>query len=576
MASLTDLIRDTNKYTKQHIFLWTNHHQEVFDNIKEDLIKNPGLLMPDPKGEFILETDASGDGCGAVLYQMVKGTLYPVWYLSKKFSEAERNYNTRDREALAIIWAFKKCQSYLALRPFIVYSDHESLSKFIDQPKLKGRDWRWAELISAFKFVQRYRKGEEMVIPDTLSRAFAQGVPEGVWDDIEHDSKHSIIFNDEQWTDVEYLGTKTEKTAQLTPVTTRSTRTKTQPHWHEHNDEQITKAKRNRPERNAEIHEEHQDTLKMKPDKDETNKELKHKSYKKNKRMKEDESEDPLPAEVLEEYIKTFWTAESLVNDESASIAKAYPNWIEIVKKNYHADPFFKELKELLELPEEESKYLAGSVKSRTKNFRMKGELIFFTPQYGQLRTEYTEKLCIPLMQSGFPQSLRMLILYDAHDSKMHLGTMKTFARVSQGYWWPGMKQQIKRYVQSCKSCATNKFKCTDTKPTSGGKAIPGERMEEIQMDFITDLPPTTNGYDTILVVVDRLTKFAYFIAAKKTDSARMTAVRVFERVFSIHGAPKVVHSDRDTRFTSLFYASLMKLMGVNQAMNGSKSPPQF
>ena len=61
----------------------------------------------------------------------------------------------------------------MKLKPFVLYSDHESLAKFNDQAVLKGRDWRYAEQISGYVFEQRYRKGDMMGVPDALSRAFA-------------------------------------------------------------------------------------------------------------------------------------------------------------------------------------------------------------------------------------------------------------------------------------------------------------------------------------------------------------------------------------------------------------------
>ena len=119
--------------------------------------------------------------------------LIPIWYLSKKFSSAEANYSTRDREALAVIYALNKFQSYLLNKPFVLYSDHESLASFQKQPRLKNRDWRYQETISQFTFEQRYRKGELMTVPDALSRAFDEKEESlGVWHEIEHSNSTKL------------------------------------------------------------------------------------------------------------------------------------------------------------------------------------------------------------------------------------------------------------------------------------------------------------------------------------------------------------------------------------------------
>ena len=98
----------------------------------------------------MVETDASGIGVAGCLYEMIEEKLNPVWYVSHKFSTAERNYAPRDQEMLAVIYALRKFRSYLLCRTFRLYSDHESLSKFQKQPDLKKRDWRWAEFLGDY------------------------------------------------------------------------------------------------------------------------------------------------------------------------------------------------------------------------------------------------------------------------------------------------------------------------------------------------------------------------------------------------------------------------------------------
>jgi len=114
---------------KRTKFIWTAGMQQEFDDIKLALIAATGLHIPDLRGEFVLETDASQLGLGAVLYQFAEEQLKPVWFLSHRFSSAEMNYNTRDREALAVVHALKKCMVYLMLKKFVLYSDHESLAE---------------------------------------------------------------------------------------------------------------------------------------------------------------------------------------------------------------------------------------------------------------------------------------------------------------------------------------------------------------------------------------------------------------------------------------------------------------
>lgn len=72
-------------------------------------------------------------------------------------------------------------------------------------------------------------------------------------------------------------------------------------------------------------------------------------------------------------------------------------------------------------------------------------------------------------------------------------------------------------------------------------------------MDFITGLPSTSRGYDSVMVVIDHLTKRAHFVAGNCTDNAETVAQRFHQEIFRLHGLPNVVVSDRDSKFTSTF-----------------------
>ncbi|MCO6420064.1 hypothetical protein JYK14_28520, partial [Siccirubricoccus sp. KC 17139] len=82
-------------------------------------------------------------------------------------------------------------------------------------------------------------------------------------------------------------------------------------------------------------------------------------------------------------------------------------------------------------------------------------------------------------------------------------------------------------------------------------------------MDFITKLPKTLNGYDTIWVVVDRLTKSAHFLPIKETDKMEKLAQVYLKEIVSLHGVPISIISDRDSRFTSRFWQTLQQALGT-------------
>ncbi|GJU55913.1 putative reverse transcriptase domain-containing protein, partial [Tanacetum coccineum] len=116
---------------------------------------------------------------------------------------------------------------------------------------------------------------------------------------------------------------------------------------------------------------------------------------------------------------------------------------------------------------------------------------------------------------------LRDLVMHESHKSKysIHLGSDKKYQDLKPLYWWPNMKADIATYVSKCLTCA--KVKAEHQKPSGllQQPEIPVWKWEMITMDFVSGLPRTPNGYDTIWVIVDRLTKSAHFLPMKKTDS---------------------------------------------------------
>jgi hypothetical protein len=169
-------------------------------------------------------------------------------------------------------------------------------------------------------------------------------------------------------------------------------------------------------------------------------------------------------------------------------------------------------------------------------------------------------------------QCLKQMILQEMHNVPYagHPGYQKTVAVVKIHYFWPGMKREIDEYIARCMEC--QKVKAEHRHPTGllQPLPIPEWKWEVVTMDFITGLPRTTKLHDSIIVVVDKLTKAAHFIPLKTTHKAA-DVVNIFIReVARLHGIPKMIVSDRDPKFTSNFRKGLFKGFGMN--LNFSKA----
>ncbi|GJT48083.1 putative reverse transcriptase domain-containing protein [Tanacetum coccineum] len=150
---------------------------------------------------------------------------------------------------------------------------------------------------------------------------------------------------------------------------------------------------------------------------------------------------------------------------------------------------------------------------------------------------------------------LRTLVMHESHKSKysIHPGSDKMYQDLKQFYWWPNMKANIATYVSKCLTCS--KVKAEHQKPSGllVQLEIPEWKWEKIIMDFVTKLPKMINGYDTIWVIVDPLTKSAHFLPMRETNPMEKLMKLYMKEVVTRHGVHVSIISDHDGRFTSLF-----------------------
>jgi transposase InsO family protein len=174
---LTQLLR------KNVVWRWGDRQQQAFDGLKSALLSAPVLRHFDPDLPIILDTDASDFALGAVLSQPdpSDGLEHPVAFLSRQFSPAQFNYDTHDKELLAIVSAFQEWRHYLigATDPITVRSDHHNLRYFMTTKQLNRRQARWAQILSDFRFTIHHRPGAQHRNADSLSRRSELAPKEG-------------------------------------------------------------------------------------------------------------------------------------------------------------------------------------------------------------------------------------------------------------------------------------------------------------------------------------------------------------------------------------------------------------
>jgi hypothetical protein len=160
----------------------------------------------------------------------------------------------------------------------------------------------------------------------------------------------------------------------------------------------------------------------------------------------------------------------------------------------------------------------------------------------------FGKRLCVP-----DDKALRKAILREAYEStySIHPGSTKMYLDLKEKYWWVGLKHDVAEYVAVCDTC--QRVKAEHQRPAGllQPMKIPEWKWDEVGMDFIVGLPRTERGFDSIWVIVDRLTKVAHFLPVKTKYSSAKLAELYMERIVSLHGVPKKIVSDRGTQFTS-------------------------
>jgi hypothetical protein len=233
--------------------------------------------------------------------------------------------------------------------------------------------------------------------------------------------------------------------------------------------------------------------------------------------------------------------------EEFFAISECKPRWLEIIVEGYEQDPNTKQL--LTEL------CVTGS---NSKGFTLTDGLIRF-------------KGTIWL---GNHKEAHQDVILALHDSGIggHSGVKATYHKIRNLFAWPGMRKDIEQYVADCAICKKAKAEHCKLPGLLQPLPIPDQAWTVISLDFIEGLPKS-NSFDTILVVIDKFSKYGHFIPMKHPFTALTVAKAFMDNIYKLHGLPQCIISDRDMIFTGELWRELFKLADTTLNINSAYHP---
>lgn len=203
------------------------------------------------------------------------------------------------------------------------------------------------------------------------------------------------------------------------------------------------------------------------------------------------------------------------------------------------------------------------------RNFSVKDGVLF-------MHSGGRDLLCIPEGARLHEGLVRETIINEAHSLLAHLGADKTIAYLRDHVWWKTLIRDVRIFCAACQMC--KRSKPSNQRPFSllNSLQVPSRPWQAIGVDFVGPLPSSSNRdgtFNSITVMIDLLSSMVHLIPSRIDYTTPQVAELMFKNVFKLHGLPEHIISDRDVLFTSEFWTSLHRLMGVGLKMSSSYHP---
>ena len=615
-------------------FEWGDKQRAAFEALKTALTTTPVLLIPDPAKPYTLNCDACDYALGATLQQDQGNGLQPVAYFSRKFKPAEMNYDTREKEFMALHDACLHWRQYLhSDEPFTLLSDHDSLKYHKTMPNLSGRLARWIEHMAEFNYTIAHIAGVKNVVADALSRRVdlkdVHGCSACTLAAVRLQRRGPLLPAEIA---ADRLRNRAAAAVSAPPAANRpapnkagaiimpSQRCTAQTKKGAHCAQRTAKgqycwnhlssiaglrikkspvpsagfglfAARSLPAGTRIQYSGDRERLRSEQDGGAYFLQLTRSSAINAARTNAGEGRwinDPKgtgkranaefviytpPGGTRQAYVRTLRTitkGEEIHVPYGSSYVWHYAEGPRARKRKRKREQGAQQLAPLVASPTSDLTELIRAAALADPEYAA----WLADPPAGREAVGGVlwlgTRLCIPASEP-----LRTRILAETHDAitGAHFGRDKTLDAVSSRFQWDGLASAVEKYVLSCDACQRNKPSRQLTPGALMPLKLPDAPCQEWTQDAVTGLPLTKRGNDAIQVYVERLCKVKHFAAGRKDDGAVELARSFTHNVIRLHGMPLSVVSDRDPRFTAHFYAEWSRLLGMKLHMSTARHP---